>query len=161
MDVRPLTPEDVDQALEVLEDAVLSQAAGLYTPAQVQAWAGHGRRSPELRQALLRGRGLVSCGLVSWGGSQHSTVEALALLDPIDRLSLLYCRGRSSRQGRASKLLNGVEMIARAQGCHELRTEASQLSRPLLERHGWQVDAEETALYAGVLFVRWRMIKAL
>ena len=154
--LRPLTPEDVDQALEVLEDAVRSQAVGLYEPAQVEAWAGHGARSPELRQALLRGRGLVSCA-----GCDSATVEAFALLDPIDRLSLLYCRGRSSRRGRASQLLSAIEAVARSQGCQQLRTEASQLSRPLLERQGWRVEAEETALYAGVLFVRWRMIKAL
>jgi len=42
-----------------------------------------------------------------------------------------------------------------------LRTEASQLSKPLLLRHGWQVEAEETVPYAGELFTRWRMIKSL
>jgi putative acetyltransferase len=154
--LRPLTPEDVDQALEVLEDAVRTQAVGLYTSTQLEAWAGHGRRSPELRDALLRGTGLVSCA-----SGDPATVEAFALLDPLDRLSLLYCRGRSSRHGRASQLLGALEAIARSCGCRQLRTEASQLSRPLLQRQGWQVEAEETALYAGVTFVRWRMIKAL
>ena len=38
-----------------------------------------------------------------------------------------------------------------------LRTEASQLSRPLLERRGWRVDAEETVTLGGVPFLRWRM----
>ena len=42
-----------------------------------------------------------------------------------------------------------------------LRTEASQLSRPLLERRGWQVDAEETVILGGVSFLRWRMGKDL
>jgi hypothetical protein len=42
-----------------------------------------------------------------------------------------------------------------------LRTEASQLSRPLLERRGWRIEAEEEVLFAGVSFRRWRMIKAL
>jgi GNAT superfamily N-acetyltransferase len=82
-------------------------------------------------------------------------------LDPIDRLSLLYCRGRSSRQGRATALLEAMESIARNEGCRQLRTEASQLSQPLLLRQGWQVEAEETVPYAGELFTRWRMIKAL
>jgi len=42
-----------------------------------------------------------------------------------------------------------------------LRTEASQLSRPLLERRGWRVEAEETVLFAGAWFQRWRMIREL
>jgi len=43
----------------------------------------------------------------------------------------------------------------------QLRTEASQLSRPLLERQGWRLEAEETAWYDGVAFQRWRMVRDL
>lgn len=154
--LRPLTPADVDQALAVYADAVRSQTTGLYTPQQVEAWAAHAQPRGALRDTLLRGRGLVSCAAADPG-----VVEAFALLDPIDRLSLLYCRGRSSRQGRASALLGAVESLALAAGCRQLRTEASQLSKPLLLRHHWQVEAEETALYGTVAFVRWRMIKPL
>ena len=154
--LRPLQPEDVDQALGVYEDAVRSQAAGLYDPRQIEAWAGHARRSNALREILSRGRGMVSCH-----PHDPDAVEAFAVLDPIDRLSLLYCRGRSSRQGRGSALLAALDTIARNAGCSQLRTEASQLSKPLLLRRGWRVEAEETVLYAGVPFVRWRMIKAL
>ena len=154
--LRPLTPEDVDQVLGVYEDAVLTQAVGLYAPRQIEAWAAHARRSPALRTALLAGQGVVSCA-----AGDPARVEAFALLDPLDRLALLYCRGRSSRQGRASALLTAVEDLARASGCQRLRTEASQLSRPLLLRRGWQVEAEETVLYAGVPFLRWRMIRSL
>jgi hypothetical protein len=103
-----------------------------------------------------RGRGLVSCA-----SDNPESVEAFAVLDPMDRLSLLYCRGRSCRQGRSTALLAALDTIARAEGCRQLRTEASQLSRPLLLRCGWQIDAEETVEYAGVPFVRWRMIKPL
>lgn len=154
--LRSLSPDDVEQVLAVYADAVLSQAAGLYAPRQIEAWAGHAQASPELRAVLMRGRGLVSCA-----AHDPSVVEAFAVLDPLDRLSLLYCRGRSSRQGRATALLHALEAIARAGGCRQLRTEASQLSRPLLQRCGWQVEAEETVPYAGELFTRWRMIKAL
>jgi putative acetyltransferase len=154
--LRPLQASaDAEQVAEVYRDAVLSQAGGLYTPEQIEAWSSHPRHSEELRQALERGFGLVSCA--SAGGS----IEAFGLLDPLDRLSLLYCRGRSCRQGRASALLEGLQQHARAAGVLWLRTEASQLSRPLLERQGWRVEAEETALYAGVSFQRWRMGRSL
>ena len=156
-DLRPLRPNDLAQVAKVYRDAVLSQAATLYSPEQVQAWAAHGVADHgPFREPLLRGFGLVSCG-----GAGGGEVEAFGLLDPPDRLALLYCRGRSARQGRATALLGALEAHARSQGYRRLRTEASQLSRPLLERQGWQVEAEETAYYAGGAFQRWRMIKEL
>lgn len=153
--LRPLQAGDADQVAEVYRDAVLSQANGLYTPAQVRAWSDHPRGAEGLGPALERGFGLVSCAAA--GGS----IEAFGLLDPLDRLSLLYCRGRSCRQGRATALLQALQQHARAAGVDWLRTEASQLSRPLLERQGWEVEAEESVLYAGVPFQRWRMGRSL
>jgi len=156
-DLRPLHPNDLPQVAEVYRDAVISQATALYSPAQVRAWAAHGGADHgPFREPLLRGFGLVSCDRA--GGRE---VEAFGLLDPPDRLALLYCRGRSARQGRATALLRALEAHAQSQGYRRLRTEASQLSRPLLERQGWQVEAEETAFYAGVAFQRWRMIREL
>jgi GNAT superfamily N-acetyltransferase len=99
--------------------------------------------------------------LVSCANDDDTIIEAFALLDPVDRLALLYCRGRSSRQGRAGALLEALEQHARSRGVGRLRTEASQLSRPLLERRGWVVDAEETVILGGVSFLRWRMGKDL
>jgi GNAT superfamily N-acetyltransferase len=155
--LRQLVAADGDQVAEVYRDAVISQTAALYSPAQVRAWAAHATADHgAFREPLLRGFGLVSCG-----GAGGGEVEAFGLLDPPDRLALLYCRGRSARQGRATALLGALEAHARSQGCRRLRTEASQLSRPLLERQGWLVEAEETAIYAGVAFQRWRMIREL
>ena len=155
--LRPLVPSDGDQVAEVYRDAVFSQAGALYSPEQVRAWAAHGVADHgPLRETLLRGFGLVSCG-----GAGGGEVEAFGLLDPLDRLALLYCRGRSARQGRATALLGALEAHARSQGHRRMLTEASQLSRPLLERKGWQVEAEEITFYAGVAFQRWRMIKEL
>lgn len=154
--IRRLGPEDFRELVRVYHDAVISQASGLYSQAQIAAWSQHARRDDGFRQSLQRGYGLVSCG-----GNDAATIEAFALLDPPDRLALLYCRGRASRQGRATALLQALESHARRQGCLRLRTEASRLSRPLLERRGWRVEAEEEVIFAGEPFQRWRMIRDL
>ena len=154
--IRLLLPADLDQVVEVYRDAVLSQTPAFYSPEQVAAWASHAERDPDVREALRRGHGLVSCA-----AHDPALIEAFALLDPADRLSLLYCRGRSCRQGRSRQLVERLEQHARHCGIRRLRTEASQLSRPLLERIGWQVESEERLIFAGAAFVRWRMIRSL
>jgi putative acetyltransferase len=154
--IRRLLPSDFEQVVAVYRDAVISQATGLYSPAQINAWAEHAQRDPAVENALRRGYGLASCR-----ANDPAIIEAFALLDPIDRLSLLYCRGRSCRQGRASALLSQLEAWAGERGLERLRTEASQLSRPLLERRGWWIEAEEVVTFAAQEFVRWRMIRDL
>lgn len=155
-ELRLLRLDDCEAVLEVYRDAVISQAPGRYSAAQIHAWAGHATRHPQVREALQRGYGLISLAQ-----DDPQRIAAFALLDPGDRLSLLYCRGSASRQGHGRALVQALEQHARACGCPRLRTEASQLSRPLLERLGWQLEAEETVTFAGESFVRWRMIRDL
>jgi hypothetical protein len=164
--LRVLHPGDLDQVAAVYRDAVISQAQGLYSPVQIAAWSNHATTGNGIEEALQRGYGLASCGQhgehsQASGESGSAVIEAFGLLDPVDRLSLLYCRGRSCRQGRSSAILQALELYARQQGCHQWRTEASQLSKPLLLRLGWCIDAEETVIFAGEPFQRWRMIKIL
>ncbi len=153
--LRPLTPADHDALVEVYRDAVLSQTQGLYSQDQIEAWAHHPARSTALHHPLREGFGLASVAV------GQPAIEAFGILHPPDRLALLYCRGRSCRQGRASAILLALEQHAAGQGIPRLRTEASQLSRPLLLRHGWQVAEEERVLFAGEWFRRWRMIRDL
>jgi putative acetyltransferase len=154
--LRPLQGEDWDQVMETYADAVQTLATPFYQPEQIQAWAQHPFANASFAEALERGFGLVGSTI-----ERPTSVEAFALLDPTDRLSLLYCRGRSSRKGLATALVQTLEHHALSCGHPRLRTEASQLSRPLLERLGWTVDQEEEILFAGVPFLRWRMSKPL
>ena len=150
--VRTLQQDDWDQVMETYADAVQTIAPPLYRPEQIQAWAAYPTTHAAVHEALGRGYGLVGTT-----ADRPSAVEAFALLDPLDRLALLYCRGRSSRMGLATRLVQGLEAHARQLGQTSLRTEASQLSRPLLERLGWKVEQEERILFAGEPFLRWRM----
>ena len=154
--IRRLAADDEPELIGVYRDAVLSQAPGLYGQDQIEAWAHHAASDPDVLAGLRRGYGLASCA-----EADPAVIEAFALLDPIDRLSLLYCRGRSCRQGRGRQLVQALEQEARRHRCRRLRTEASQLSSPLLLRLGWRIEAEENLIFAGQPFRRWRMIKDL
>jgi putative acetyltransferase len=154
---RPLHPGDCNEVLSVYRESVESGAALLYSAAQCRAWAAQaisGRSRDALTAVVLNGIGLVSC-------SDSGEIEAFAVLHPQDRLALLYCRSRGSRQGRASELLEQLEREAQRRGVTELRTEASFLSKPLLQRRGWHICWQEELLISGQLFRRFRMAKPL
>ena len=152
--IRALTPADHSELVAIYGDAVSSQAPALYGDRQVRAWLSQLDGNGSLAAALSQGSGLVSC-------AESGEIEAFAVMEPADRLSLLYCRGRSVRQGHATRLLNRLEALATSQGLAQLRTEASQLSRPLLLRRGWRVAWVEALLIDGTLFRRYRMGKSL
>jgi len=76
-------------------------------------------------------------------------------------LALLYCRGRSSRRGHATALLNCVEEEARTDQQDKLFVEASLLSYQLLLRHGWVMNSLEKIEIGGISFDRYLMEKIL
>ena len=150
MTLRPIGLADAPLLREIYADAVESQAPSLYSDAQVRAWAALAWLPGVLDRTLAEGSGWIS-----------GDGAAFAIRHPQERLSLLYCRGSAARQGHGSALLARIELEAQADGVQRLRTEASQLSRPLLERRGWRVVAPETISIGGVLFERYRMDKPL
>ncbi len=149
--LRRLQSRDQPRVLAIYREAVRGLAPGRYNPAQVQAWARQAEAdAPELRRCLDRGWGLVSC-------DDDGLPRAFAVLDPPDRVALLYCHPDFACQGRASGLLEALEQRARSQGVATLRTEASVLSRPLFARRGWRVSWLEELRIGGIGFRRFRM----
>tara|TARA_B100001063_G_C16406757_1_gene377508 strand:+ start:68 stop:529 length:462 start_codon:yes stop_codon:yes gene_type:complete len=150
MALRPIGSADASLLRGIYADAVESQAPALYSDQQVKAWAALAWLPGVLDRTLKEGSGWIS-----------GNDAAFAIRHPQDRLSLLYCRGCAARQGHGTALLERIEMEAQAEGVERLCTEASQLSRPLLERRGWSVVAPEIIAIAGVPFERYRMDKPL
>lgn len=152
--LRPYRPDDLPAVLEIYRDAVRQIAPGLYTPAQVDAWAAFAETgSNELAAMLTQGHRLVI--------ETDAGIEAFAVLDPADYVSLLYCRARASRRGYATRLLADLETEARRQGVARVHTAASLISHPLFLRHGYTVDHPERVERHGVTFDRYRMSKPL
>ena len=142
--LRPITPTDHGALRAVYLNAVRTQAPGLYSDAQVAAWAAVAVLPGLLDGVLAAGEGLLI--------EADDGVEAFALLHPPHRLALLYCRGDRSRRGHGRRLVRALETLA---------TEASQISRPLLERLGWRWVALERLTIGGVPFERHRLRRDL
>ncbi len=64
-------------------------------------------------------------------------------------------------QGVASRLYDGLEAAARAQGSARLFTEASELARRFFARKGFMVLARQDKIFRGVPIHNYRMAKIL
>ena len=138
---------------EVYEDAIRTCDRSLYSQEQIEVWSGLAYLPGILDKPLKHGVGWVSC--------VNNEIEAFAVKYPHNRLALLYCRGRSSRQGHATALLHQIDEDTLKDRPINLKTEASLCSYQLLLRHGWRIIAPEEIQIGGVYFVRYLMEKTL
>ena len=150
-----MTSSDFPIVRAVYADAVESQtdSFSLYNDDQIKAWAALAWLPGILDKPLKEGIGWISC--------EKQSVEAFALRYPLNRLALLYCRGRSSRRGHATSLLQFLEQDAVETGQKVLFTEASLFSYPLLLKCGWSLESLQTIKIGGVPFQRYLMQKKL
>ena len=151
--LRPCESSDEMALREVYEDAIRTCDKSLYSQEQIDAWSALAYLPGVLDKPLKYGFGWVSC--------VDQTIEAFALKYPHNRLALLYCRGRSSRQGHATALLHQIEEDAGEDRPIHLKTEASLCSYQLLLRHGWRIISPEKIQIGGVHFSRYLMEKTL
>ena len=149
--LRPLQNSDEMVLREVYEDAICTSASDLYSKEQIDAWSALAYLPGILDKPLKEGKGWASC--------VDSVIEAFVVKYPKDRLALLYCRGRSSRQGHATDLLNKIDEEAQNDETIRLSTEASLLSYQLFLSNGWQIISPEIIKIGGVDFCRYLMEK--
>jgi len=151
--LRPCESSDEMALREVYEDAIRTCDKSLYSQEQIDAWTALAYLPGILDKPLKEGVGWVSC--------VNNTIEAFALRYPNNRLALLYCRGRSSRQGHATALLHQIEADTFKERPIHLKTEASLYSYKLLLNHGWKIITPEKIQIGGVNFFRYLMKKTL
>ncbi len=151
--LRPCEISDEIALREVYEDAIRTCDKSLYSQKQIDAWSALAYLPGVLDKPLKYGRGWVSC--------VNNKIEAFGLKYPHDRLALLYCRGRSSRQGHATALLHQIEQDSLKDRPINLQTEASLFSYKLFLRHGWTIIAPQEIQIGGVDFSRYLMEKTL
>ena len=139
--------------VDVFKDSINSLCRKLYSKQQIKVWLSLATIDGAMDRALINGNGWVSC--------LDSEIEAFAIRYPTDRLALLYCRGRSCRQGHAKSLLNRIELDALVSKEKSLKTEASLLSYKLFLSLKWKIIRLGSANINNVSFNHYVMKKNL
>lgn len=154
VEVHTYTSKDAQATLSVFIDAVTITAATRYTPEQVEAWASPADRNLEDWHQRRSSRATL-VATVADEVAGFSDIDIDGLID------MLFVSPRFARRGVATRLLAEVEQRARTVGASAMSVHASLVARPLLERLGFTVEAEEHPVIRGVSLVNYKMVKPI
>lgn len=153
MILRPYISPDAEALAKIYRDAVRGLGPQAYTQEQVAAWSRYPADIEEFRTRMSRGITLIA--------EDDGRAAAFGQLDPDDHLAFLYCSSACARRGVGSMIYSALEAHAFAKGISEIHTEASRISRPFFEKHGYAVIEIEHVVRSGVEFERFRMRKSI
>lgn len=137
----------------LFRSAILTLAASHYDAAQRAAWAAVADDPDEFDARLARGVTLVAVA-----GSEYA---AFGQLFPSDHVEMLYVAPAWARRGLASALIARLEALAREARAITLDTDASALARPVFERAGFSLVAQESVRRGSVSLPRFHLCKPL
>ncbi|WP_321841150.1 GNAT family N-acetyltransferase [Paraburkholderia bannensis] len=144
---------DAQPLAALFRSAVLTLAASHYDVAQREAWAAVADDPGEFDARLARG-----VTLVALAGHEYA---AFGQLFPCDHVEMLYVAPAWSRRGLATTLIARLEALAREAQALTLDTDASALARPVFERAGFSLVAQESVRRGSVSLPRFHLCKPL
>jgi len=152
---RDYRPEDAPALATVYRTAILDSVQDVYTAAQCAAWAACGDDAPAWNKRLQNAWVRVACDeendeIIGFGG----------ILMP-GHIDLLFTLPDYQREGVASLILIDLFELAAAMGAREISAEASELSRPVFEKHGFKILESGTHPRGDQILSGHRMLKSL
>lgn len=151
--IRGGEPGDAPRLAALYRESVMRLGPTAYDPAQVAAWA----RYPDDDEAFAE---QLASGLLRVA-EVDGAPAAFGLLEENDHVALLYCHPGHARRGLASRILHDLESHARAAGQVVISTDASRVSRPFFEHHGYHLTGREEVVRHDVTLERFHLSKCL
>ena len=153
MNLRQITIKDQLELKKVYFDSIQSLDETIYSKEQKIAWSSQAWKNPNFDKSITQGKG--------WLLINQGIIIAFATRYPINRISLLYCKGNFQRQGYGSILLHKLEDEAKKEGIDSLSTEASLISYKLFLQNEWKIIRKEKVIINNNFFERYKMTKII
>ena len=153
--IRPFTAADAAASALMRERSIRQIGARAYSAAQIEAWAARSRDAAAL--AVRMGDGLQAFIAVDGADAPAGLID----LEDDGHIDMLYTAPEAAGQGIAGRMLAHVEALARKAGIGLLHTEASEVARPVFERHGFEVTHRRDFDIDGVPIHNYKMEKRL
>ena len=150
MRLRRVEEDDVDRLATLYEESIEAEGPEHYDDAQVRAWASFASRDDAFRAFVLEPHTLVA--------EDDSGIVGFAGLRTDGHLASLFVRADRVRTGVGTTLLQALLEHGEMEGIETFRTEASEMSRGLFERFGFQLDSVEVVERDGETVPRYRLV---
>ena len=151
MNLRQITTKDQLNLMRIYFDSILSINENIYDQDQKRAWCSQVWDNINFKKSINKGKG--------WLIYERKKTFAFATRYPDNRISLLYCIGKSQRKGFGTKLICQLEDDAKKQGLYFLKTEASLISYKLFLKLNWEIIRKEKIIIKNKFFERYKMVK--
>jgi len=153
--IRPYRTDDAPHIARLYYEAVQALGPRAYSSAQVAAWAPAPLAPIDVLTRAADGRTTFVAADALDQAVAYVDLEADGHVDH------LYCHPDFAGQGVASRLLETLVARARENGIAALHVEASELARPVFERHGFSVTARRDFEVRGVPIHNYAMQRDL
>lgn len=150
---RPYESTDLPNVMETYTSSIRTLAASYYTPEQIAAWAPSPPDAARWQQRLAQ--------LHTFVAESDGVLAGFASYTDAGYLDFLFTHPAFARRGVASRLYERVESALRAVGAEAVTAHVSLVARPLFDRHGFLLDAEEYVECRGAQLRRFAMHKRL
>lgn len=147
MKIREATASDIPALAEVYRDSVKAIAPQRYSPEQVEAWSDFPLATEAFNNFIFNPTTFIA--------QLDGTIVGFSGVEANGHIASLYIRGDYNRQGIGSRLLETVISFAKSHKIPRLYTEASEFSRALFEKFGFQLSGTEAVIREGVWFHRY------
>ncbi|WP_322049024.1 GNAT family N-acetyltransferase [Paraburkholderia sp. J67] len=137
----------------LFRSAIQTLAASHYDADQRAVWASAADDLAAFDARLARGVTLVA--------ECSAEYVAFGQLYPCDHVEMLYVAPAWTRRGLAAELIARLEAFAREARASTLDTDASALARPVFERAGFSLVAQESVRRGSVSLPRFHLCKPL
>lgn len=124
-----------------------------YTPEQIQIWAAAAHDEARWQDLSHRSQVLVA--------KQGDTVVGFTNLELDGHIDMFFVHHQHQGQGIGKRLMQSLEVLAKAQHMKRLYSEVSITAKPFFLRYGFWVVSQEQVERQGVEFTRFAMEKAL
>ena len=151
--LRPFVPADARRCAQIFRASIEELAAEDYDANQREAWASTAEDEDAFGARL--NAELTLLALID------GAIAGFASLKGANEIDMLYVDPEFARRGAGGALLEALTKLARARGATRLTTEASEVARPLFERHGFTAVRRNVVRVDGEWLANTTMTKAL
>lgn len=130
--LRPYLAADAKRCAEIFRLSIEELAAEDYNEEQREAWASRADDEPAFGARLAEALTLLAV--------IDGAVAGFASLKGAEEIDMLFVDPEFARQGAGRALIEALSKLAQARGAKRLTTEASDVAKPLFERHGFTAE---------------------